>query len=297
MGSNKMEGLLTGTLLLLSAMVLQTCALTQENPKYCGVPLKDRRIVGGVPAKDFQFPWQVPLLSNTWGSIQFICSGTLLSTWTVLTAGHCVNINEEIYVGFPNGSVSRNDALIIPSGSIAKHPYYHYDGRDSPINDFAIITLSEPVNFGKGIIPICLPDPNSNYEDKKVTVSGWGYNENWILPEDLKTTNMTTMNNKECQEKSVGTWKVKSSMLCAISEDSNTCGGDSGGPMIVLEQDSAFYTQIGVTSWGNSNCDVDIPAVFARVTNQLYWIFSQIQGATLPAPVPRPTSYSGSGDL
>jgi len=290
-----MEGPLTATSLLLSALLLQSAAST---PQYCGVPLKDRRITGGVPAEEFQFPWQVPLFLNYGWYDRFICTGTLISTQSVLTAGHCVLDTSDILVGIPNGTVSRDDLIKIPSGSITRHPYYdEFRGLDSPINDFAVITLSEPVEFGEGIIPICLADPNANYEYKEVTVAGYGRDETGNLPSELLTTNMTTMDNEECSELLIGAWHVKSSMLCAKSEVSNTCPGDSGGSLIVLEGDGAFYSQIGVTSWGYSSCGFDLPAVFGRVTNQLYWILQQIKGDTLPAPVPRPTSYSGSGEL
>lgn len=46
--------------------------------------------------------------------------------------------------------------------------------------------------------------------------------------------------------------------------------GDSGGPL-VCERSGAWY-QVGIVSWGTSNCNVRAPAVYARVSYLRGWI-------------------------
>lgn len=51
------------------------------------------RIVGGRPAKDGEFPWQVSIqIKNQIGSGKYIhfCGGIILSENTILTAAHCL---------------------------------------------------------------------------------------------------------------------------------------------------------------------------------------------------------------
>ena len=49
------------------------------------------RIVGGRPAKDGEFPWQVSLQTkNENDTYMHFCGGTILSKYTILTAAHCL---------------------------------------------------------------------------------------------------------------------------------------------------------------------------------------------------------------
>ena len=51
----------------------------------------------------------------------------------------------------------------------------HPDYKSNYDNDFAIIKLSENVEFRAGKVgPACLPDPATSYDDVDATVTGWG---------------------------------------------------------------------------------------------------------------------------
>ena len=51
----------------------------------------------------------------------------------------------------------------------------HPDYKSNYDNDFAIIKLSENVEFQAGKVgPACLPDPATSYDDVDATVTGWG---------------------------------------------------------------------------------------------------------------------------
>jgi secreted trypsin-like serine protease len=258
-------------------------------PKYsdppkcsCGIPFSKRRIIGGVPAKPNQYPWQVALLSSQFSSHSF-CGGSLLSSDTVLTAAHCVNGYSLPYVGFPKDDVTLQNAKKIQASQVLRHPYY----SNGYSNDFAIIKLSTPVVFDDSTQPICLPNPNTNYDDNLAEVTGWG--ETYTVPsDDLMTVNVTTMTNEECQElhdkyAPNRNAVIDSNMICAGDPGKDSCQGDSGGPMITLSEDGTYFSQIGVVSWG-IGCASSTPGVYSRVTKQLYWIIKQISGQTCPPP-------------
>ena len=51
------------------------------------------------------------------------------------------------------------------------HPSYKASSTD---NDFAIIKLASHVTFTERVFPVCLPSASTNYDNKVVTVTGWG---------------------------------------------------------------------------------------------------------------------------
>lgn len=54
-----------------------------------------------------------------------------------------------------------------------KHPGYNSDGVD---NDIALIHLDTPVTFTDYILPVCLSDSNSIFNNGTTSwVTGWGY--------------------------------------------------------------------------------------------------------------------------
>ena len=260
----------------------------------CGVPLNRRRIVGGRPALVDEYPWMVALTHPETGS-QF-CAGSLLSSTTVLTAAHCIaSRHKTIAVALPNGDVTFENATQILTSKIEVHPYWLSGNPQgfAPDNDFAILTLSTPVAFTESIMPICLPDPNKDYEDIVATATGWGLTTPQMLGSQpssvLLAVNITTMTNEKCKSSLPLTsfpppmipGIITPNMICGFQPGEGTCNGDSGGPFFALSEDGAYYSQIGVTAWG---VDCESISVYSRVTEQMYWIMRHMTGDTCAPP-------------
>jgi len=281
------------------AVVAKGCLPTYKpGPQQCacGVPLSKRRIVGGTPALVDEYPWMVALTDPETGA-QF-CAGSLLSSTTVLTAAHCMPPGQKpIAVALPNGDVTFENATKILTSKIEIHPYYLGSGiTPAPDfdNDYAILTLATPVAFSESIMPICLPDPNKEYADVVATATGWGLTTPPTLGSQpspiLLAVNITTMSNEKCKASLPLTsfpppWipgAITPNMICAFQPGAGTvCNGDSGGPFIALSEDGAYYSQIGVTSWG---VYCESISVYSRVTQQMYWIMRHMTGDTCAPP-------------
>merc|ERR1712215_589603 len=92
---------------------------------------------------------------------------------TVLTAAHC-NVYSafqvRVHVGEHDLTTSDGEQKM----SVRRwtnHPSYNRNNND---NDFAVIELSSDVRFSDTVMPICMPNPSSNYDNRVATVAGWG---------------------------------------------------------------------------------------------------------------------------
>ena len=70
---------------------------------------------------------------------------------------------------------------------------------------------------------------------------------------------------------------IDESQICAAGlPGTDSCKGDSGGPMMFLDSTSR-YRIVGVTSFGTIKCDSSVPGVYSRVSHYREWIHSVIR--------------------
>ena len=249
----------------------------------CGVnSATATKIVGGTNAGKAEFPWQVGLVSRS-GTRPF-CGGTLLSSDTVLTAAHCKTDVGRFRVSLGDHDITRADGeqYVTPSQWIS-HP--NYDGRTTNY-DFAIVKLSSPVSFSSSVRPACLPSTSTNYDSVTATVTGWGtLSSGGVQPNVLQKVDVNTRSNGQCTDSSTAyrPGDITQAMICAAAPGKDSCQGDSGGPLVTREAGN-YYSLIGVVSWGFGCAQSNAPGVYARVTDQLAWINSQVGGTVCNKP-------------
>merc|ERR1719341_2363639 len=250
----------------------------------CGVPQGNRnRIVGGQAATKNEYPWLVALVKS--GSSRPFCGGTLISSKTVLTAALCIFLRDsQIRVHVGEHDVTKVDGeQKIGVRRQTKHPQSDTDTQD---NDFAVIELSRAVVFSNTIMPVCLPNVATNYDNRVSTTAGWGTfsSGSSSTPNTPFEVDVDSITNIACTTNTLynNPGQITSNMICARESGKDACQGDSGGPLMTKE--SNFFSLIGVVSWGIGCARPDAPGVYSRVTSQLGWVNGEIKGSTCPKP-------------
>ncbi|XP_055336479.1 suppressor of tumorigenicity 14 protein-like isoform X2 [Paramacrobiotus metropolitanus] len=202
----------------------------------CGIPDDasssgtDTRIVGGVDAVPYAWPWQVLVSISS-----SICGGSIIGPGWVATAGHCCQQrgepvpieNFKVKVGFQRCD-SWDDGTTLTLDKVVIHPNYSVSGWGANY-DYCLLKLSTNLTFSPKIKPICLPRPYSGPLNKQTcTATGCGNMVQWSgegimpppkLPVNLQVVNLSTLSNADCS-KQFST--ITAEMLCAAKPDKDT---------------------------------------------------------------------------
>ena len=238
----------------------------------------DARIVNGLPTQSF--PTTGALLHSTSAitddNAESWCSGTLIGCRTFLTAAHCVrgDTNTSHY------QVYLQHGGLYAVSTIRIHPSYNADYSG---NDLAVLKLATPVT---GIDPTTI---NTTHDLEAIGVglggtiagfgrsggAGSGSNDYGIKQVGAIVTGDcdTDETAGESNDKLV-CWNYESPIGPA-GVDSNTCNGDSGGPLFMTFEGETEL--VGVTSAGVAlNCTAYDHSWDASVYYNRAWIASQI---------------------
>merc|ERR1711971_1513398 len=252
------------------------CGYSNTNPAASG------RIVGGQEVNPMHSkPYQVYLQSCSSRGCA-MCGATLLNKRYAMTAMHCVEEASSLVVALGEhnirADIENHQAKTIAAERVIKRSDYD---TNSVNNDIALLRLAEDVDLTSTIVPACLPSTNSQeYTGWQAVVSGWGTTSSGGATSDvLKETSQTILANTaaECVQGAGGpgsTAVVPGTKLCAYKQGTDSCQGDSGGPLVVME--GGRWTVVGVVSYGFDCAKPGFAGVYARVTNYLSWIQSNI---------------------
>jgi hypothetical protein len=197
------------------------------------------------------------------------CSGTLIGCRTLLTAAHCVQ---------PDPSpadylVYLQHAGVFTVATISVHPAVLF-----PIADIAIVTLDEPVS-GIDPTPINLVDPEP-FIPLTGTIVGFGQTQGGGFDYGIKragsvqTTSCPSGLPNGASDTELVCWDFLSP-IGPVGVDSNTCNGDSGGPLFL--DLGGGETVAGVTSGGTSlDCLPTDHSYDANVSTYASFVLAQL---------------------
>lgn len=197
----------------------------------------------------------------------------------VVTAAHCIKDRSDLKtIRLGEHDLGREDEAKHEDFEILSqtlHP--SYNSPTSFANDIAILKLSRPVKFRKGLVPVCLPLSDTIHNMSLVAfngyVAGWGaVSFNNVSSPILLHTRLPILSETECSLKyrRFRNIAVDETTLCAGVGGKDACQGDSGGPMVVyLER---RWRLVGVVSFGFRCAEPNFPGVYTRVTHYTDWI-------------------------
>ena len=284
----------------------------------CGKAVVPSNIIGGEDAKLGELPYNALLgftLSPPGGkanSTYYLCGGSVLNKWYVLTAAHCL---------FEGGSLVKPSEISLGENEVGPDPDCGFQGCLEPVikrkvdriishedydprqadseHDIALIKVDQPIPLHgnldekSNVIPICLPwrGQDRDLRDRSVLVSGWGRTTNnplisrqdflsyQVSSKNLKKVKLDLMNPSQCSNARQYNNFQPQLQLCVGSLDGNkdSCNGDSGGPLVTRLGPNEPWYQVGIVSYGLTPCATDIPAVYTKVNQYLDWIKDNLQ--------------------
>ncbi|MEC4750385.1 trypsin-like serine protease [Methylomicrobium sp. Wu6] len=213
------------------------------------------RIVNGQPTQDSAASGALllstPTTSNT-PYYQQICSGTLIGCQTFLTAAHCVCANGSAGGhSFSTCTLQAPDNLLIylqnggiyPVASVEMNPAYVFGGS----GDNAVLTLKSPV---VGIPPAHINITGTPALGTIGTIIGFGKTGGATSDSGIKREGRVAL--ADCNSAISGV--TQPGNICwqySSTSTSDTCFGDSGGPMFVNLNGTDVVA--GVTSGGTGS--------------------------------------------
>ncbi|EEB15554.1 tripsin, putative [Pediculus humanus corporis] len=243
------------------------------------------RVVGGEKSTFGKWPWQISL--RQWRTSTYLhkCGAALLNENWAITAAHCVeNVPpSDLLLRLGEHDLSTEDE---PYGFqerrvqiVASHP--QFDPRTFEY-DLALLRFYEPVKFQPNIIPVCVPEDNTNFVGQTAYVTGWGrLYEDGPLPSVLQEVSVPVINNTLCENmyRSAGYIEhIPEIFICAGWKKGgfDSCEGDSGGPMVIQRPDKRWLLA-GVISWGIGCAEPNQPGVYTRISEFRDWIHQILQ--------------------
>ncbi|XP_062055930.1 serine protease 44-like [Lepus europaeus] len=248
-----------------------------------GPRVRTMKIVGGAPAPERRWPWQVSLRIG----YSHFCGGSLIASRWVLTAAHCILRYAEYMVQLGDRMLdgSSEQALVVPVQKIIIHKDFEVA---SMTHDLALLRLAYSVNFSSYIQPVCLPEKSLTVKAGTLCwVTGWGQlseNGSSQMPVELQESQLRIIHFDQCngmlQNKlSTRTDLVKLGSICGYSaQGKDACQGDSGGPLVCEYNET--WIQVGVVSWGVGCGRQGYPGVYTEVGYHKDWIFRHLSLAS-----------------
>ncbi|XP_069974721.1 uncharacterized protein [Penaeus vannamei] len=228
-----------------------------------------------------EFPWQGIIFFTNY---TYKCGASLVDEQHLITGAHCVAglKPDQIQVRLGEWQVNTYDEPLkyvdAPVAAIDVHPDFK---GGSLHNDIALITLASPVEFQFHINSVCVPNEQQVFGDTYCFATGWGKDAfNGSYQVILKQVDLPLVDNYACQEKLRKTrlgkyFILDKSFVCAGGEEGkDACTGDGGGPLVCKDAASGLYFLKGITAWGISCGEKDVPGVYADVQYLLPWLNS-----------------------
>jgi len=265
---------------LLSVLGIGLAAVLSAPSETCSCGLKGNnnttnntrpKVIKGQDADLNEYPWMVSIGG---------CGAVVINSKWILTAKHCStggkytallgewDVNNEL------DTETRKDFNVV---NIVQNPDV----------DLALMEVEGDIDLSI-YTPICLPKPDFDVREKRITLTGWGARCGYDSEVDcdgidqtkniLQEADMPVPSNEECRDEDYPDY------ICFGGEEGvSGCHGDSGSPVIYNDNDK--WTVVGVTSGGSAgslDCNGQ-PGNYGdgpEVAKYVQWIEETTKGGT-----------------
>ncbi|XP_052852765.1 phenoloxidase-activating factor 2-like isoform X2 [Drosophila gunungcola] len=236
----------------------KNCGLINRNPLIASSPVPGSHPFAG------QYPWTVALFQNG----EYFGGGSLVAPAVVLTVAHLVmNMNQTDIVARAGDFdfLLRSHQLPPDERYVVRIQVHNNFRAHSGANDLALLYLKSPFTMRSHIRPICLPQQDETFDQKRCVVAGWGKRSAKLDCQDLLRQEMGP------------DFQLHESIICA-GGDMNQDGTfvNAGSPLfcpLVTQPDR--YVQAGIFSWRVGQQIV--VSAFTNVAMLRDWIGEQLQ--------------------
>ncbi len=206
------------------------------------------------------------------------CTGVLVASNVVLTAGHCAGGITAVKVG--TNDYREGGEKIAVSETIA------YPGWASTY-DISVLVLAEHAKTPPRIIAQdCILEEHLQ-DGASVQIVGYGATDNYGYQYGTELNEATTtIDDADCSSLQTGCNAQVSpdgELGAGGADDVDSCYGDSGGPLYLLTDKGDYLIGLTSRAYNNAWPPCGMGGIYVRPDAIIDWI-EEVSGATLPAP-------------
>ncbi|XP_060807445.1 trypsin 3A1-like [Amyelois transitella] len=223
------------------------------------------RIVGGKQISIEQAPYQV-----LYGKF---CGGTLIAPEWVITAAHCQEKEDFVYLG----STYRSQAIPYRICAHFTHPLHTSSPNSAHSHDYdyQLVLLEQPVPITRFSRPIAIGNVDDVRPGNMIAVSGWGHAvfKQRKMEDILRQVSVPIITREKCIQSPHSMYQnITERMFCAGYEEGakDSCQGDSGGPAVLKGK------IVGLVSFGVGCALKEFPGVYTNIPLARKWIRSVV---------------------
>ncbi|XP_033853145.3 complement factor B-like isoform X1 [Acipenser ruthenus] len=272
------------------------------------------RVYKGTEAGQQQWPWQafLKITGKMQGGGSIIADRWILTAAHVLVKSATATYDPSeitVYLGITQTTLQGLHGNGMPVEKVFVHKDYVYSDDDSTsqiyAHDVGLLKLNRTIKYSDKRRPVCLPCteelseilslPNLDwtkqcqYQDRILTgnggedfrtvtgyISGWGGSSgNKATSRKLLFGEISIKGRDICSKSYPFPLPVPDDRFCAIGEDVDACGGDSGGPFVIKTK--GRWIQVGIVSHGSATkCMSGTMGYYASVPKHMDWIRQQL---------------------
>jgi secreted trypsin-like serine protease len=258
-------------------------------------PSATTSVIGGRTATIAEFPSLAFIAAKTEEGF-FSCTGTVVAPRVVLTAGHCIEKEEELAANPPSsyrvvtGLADIRQVTSANISTVSQAVFYPTFETAKQQTDAGVLVLSAPVTAPPLRIATAA-DAALLSGGTPLTIAGWGLTEPHAKagPPDLRAGGLALLSPGSCKRgtRPFEPFYSTARQLCALEPNRATsgCFGDSGGPAIATGADG-LPVEIGIVVSGGRDCSRTLPNIYTRVDAISSWVAAWIASAETGAPPP-----------